>query len=353
MIYLLRINLDIEDKNPTNSARFRTALVTINSLLKKGHRVVILSHFDRPNKYDRKLSLARFQPFLQKGLDRTVVFFPRFDFERIRRGILTSNNSVFLLDNLRFLPGETKDDADTAAQIASLGDLYMNDDFATVHREAASTVGITKLLPSSAGPTILSEVSHLNRVIVRPKKPFTLIVGGAKMKDKIGVINHLIRKIDYVLVGGGAANTFLMSQGVDIKKSICEPEMLSEVKRLAKNKKILIPKDSAWHRDEILDIGPKTVKEFSSIIKKSGTIVWGGPMGYFENKEFANGSYEVARSVAASHAFSVVGGEETGMVINHLNLGSRVGFLSTGGGAMLAFLAGEKLPGLDALKIKY
>jgi len=173
------------------------------------------------------------------------------------------------------------------------------------------------------------------------------------MKDKIGVIRHMIRKIDHVLIGGGPANTFFVAEGKDVKNSICEPEMLPEVKKLIRNKKVVLPTDSLWDKEKILDIGPKTIKEFSSIIKKSGTIVWGGPMGYFENRDFAKGSYEIARAVAASHAFSVVGGEETGMVINHLKLKDKIGFLSTGGGAMLALLAGEKMPGLDALNIKY
>ncbi|MCL4405177.1 MAG: phosphoglycerate kinase [Patescibacteria group bacterium] len=353
MTYLLRVNLDIEDKDPTGSQRFKTAVSTINYILKGGHKVVILSHFDRPSKYDRRLSLSRFQPFLQKKLGKTVVFFPQFDFPKIRRSILTSENHVFLLDNLRFLLGETKNDPATASQLASLGDRYINDDFATAHREAASTVAITKLMPSSPGPTLLSEVAHLTKVTVHPRKPVTLIIGGEKMKDKIGVVHHMLNKIDHVLIGGGPANTFLLAEGKNIKKSICEPDMLAEVKKLMKNKKIVTPMDSRWGSDKILDIGPKTAKEFSSIIRKSATVIWGGPMGYFENPHFAKGSYDIARALAASHSFSVVGGEETGMVINHLKLNNKISFLSTGGGAMLDLLAGERMPGLNALKIRY
>jgi len=354
MIYLVRVNLDIEDKRPIKALRFQAAAETVSGLLKRGYRVVIMSHFGRPTKPDRKLSLKRFQKPLENKLRQPVIFFPKFNFAKIRKTIESSKNAkVFLLENLRFSSKEEKNDAIFAKQLASLGDRYMNDDFATSHRKEASIVAITKFLPSIPGPTLLNEVHHLKKAAVHPQKPFTLIIGGAKIEDKIGVVKHLLPKVDYVLMGGGAANTFLKVRGVNIKSSLMEPDLLATARRLIKNKKIILPSDYHWQRNKIMDIGPKTSTLYAALIKKSRTVIWGGPMGYFEDKNFNTGSYKIARAVVASKSFSVVGGGETDSIIIDLGLQKKIGFLSLGGGAMLAFLAHKELPGLKALKIRY
>jgi phosphoglycerate kinase len=355
MTYLLRVNFDIQDKNPIKAQRFQCAIQTIKKLNQKGGKVVIVSHFGRPNGQDPEFSLKRFKKPLEKSLKKKVMFFPNFNFPKIRAAILAAGKTeIFLLENIRFLPGEKKNSAALAKQLASLADCYINDDFATSHRKDASIFAITKFLPSKPGPTLLKEVANLNKVMTRPKKPLTLIIGGAKIKDKISVIYNLLNKANKILLGGGAANTFLKASGVDIKSSLYDPEIIKEVKKLIiNNKKIIIPFDSRWDGNEILDIGPKTISKYKSVIKKSGTVIWGGPMGCFEDKRFARGSYEIARAIAASRAFSVVGGAETGEIITRLKLQHKIDLLSTGGGAMLAYLAGEGLPGLKALKIKH
>ena len=354
MIYLVRVSLDIKDKRPAESMRFQAAVETISGLLRRGYRVVIMSHFGRPTKPDNKLSLRRFLKPLEKKLRQPVVFLPKLNFKKIREVIKSSpNTNIFLLENLRFSSKEEKNDAFFAKQLASLGDRYINDDFATSHRKEASLVAITKFLPSVPGPTLLKEVTSLKEAVTKPRKPFTLIIGGAKIKDKIGVIHNLLNKANNVLLGGGAANTFLKASGVDIKSSLYDPEMIWVVVKLINNKKIIIPSDSCWDGNKILDIGPKTISKYKEIIKKSGTVIWGGPIGYFEDKHFARGSYEIARAIASSRAFSVVGGAETGEIVTRLKLQHKIDLLSTGGGAMLAFLAHKELPGLKALKIRY
>ncbi len=352
--YLLRVNLDIEDKSPIESLRLQSAVNTIRLLLKKGNRVVILSHFGRPRGLDPKLSLKRFHKILEKKLGERIVFFKNFNFKKMRAEIMKdSKTRLFMLENLRFVPGEEKNSPVFAKRLASLGNRYMNDDFATSHRKEASLVAITRFLPSAPGPTLLKEVTNLHKAMVKPHKPLTLVIGGAKMKDKIGVIHNPLSRADYVLLGGGAANTFLKAGGADIGSSLFDPGMLREARKLLVNKKIVLPLDICWGGTKILDIGPRTVSKYREVIKASRTIIWGGPMGYFENKRFARGSYEIARAIAASRAFSVVGGAETGEIIAHLKLQHKVNLLSTGGGAMLAYLAGEELPGLKALKIKH
>ncbi len=354
MIYLLRVNLDIEDKDLGESDRFLSAVGIVKSLTRKGNKVVVVSHFGRPKGFDPKLSLGRFRAPLEKKLGMPVLFFGEFDFKKIKKVVSESKKTrVFLLENIRFVPGEEKNSPVLAKQLASLADRYMNDDFATSHRSEASISGVAKFLPSKPGPTLLREVSNLRKVMTRPRKPFILIIGGAKMKDKIGVVKKLIPLADKVLLGGGAANTFLKARGIDIGSSISDNNSVSDIKKLAHNKKIILPIDCRRSGKNILDIGPKTVRLYRDIIKKSGTVVWGGPMGRFEDKRFSSGSYGVARAIAASSAFSVVGGAETDEVITRLGLQKKINLVSTGGGAMLAYLAHQDMPGLKALKIRY
>lgn len=357
MTYLLSANLDIEEKRPEKSLRFKKAISTIKALNKKKAKVVILSHLGRPKGSDIKFSLKRFQKPLEKSLRKKVIFLSGQDFESDALVIQAAKpGAVFLLENLRFNKGETTNDTSFARALSSLGDKYVNDDFATAHRNNASNVGVTKLIQSEAGPTLSAEIKNLSLVLKSPKRPFVLIIGGAKMSDKIAVIKNLLPKADYVLLGGGAANTFLKAKGQEIGKSIFEPHVMSVAKELLKNKKILIPSDSLRNGDKISDIGPETARRFASIIAEAKTVIWGGPMGLFEDKRYQSGTKSVWKAILANRKASVVvGGGETVASMKLVQKEPKTPkniFLSTGGGAMLDYLAGDNLPALKALKIQ-
>ncbi|PIP46544.1 MAG: phosphoglycerate kinase [Candidatus Colwellbacteria bacterium CG23_combo_of_CG06-09_8_20_14_all_42_19] len=355
MTILLRINLDIEGNRPEKSLRFSRAVETIKKL-SKNDKVVILSHYGRPNGFDSKLSLKKFRRPLEKALGNKIVFIPISQINKASSNIKKSGaGSIFLLDNLRFVNGETKNSVEFSKLLAGLGDKYINDDFATSHRADASTVEIAKFLPSQPGDNLIREIKALKK-ISRSRKPFVLIIGGVKISDKAGVIKNLISKIDFILLGGGPANTFLKARGADIGQSIFEKEMIGEVRKLSRNKKIIVPEDSVWSNNAILDIGPKTAKNYSAIIQKANTIVWSGPMGLFENPKFAKGTKSIWQAVMHNRqATSVVGGGETLASLKLVYKNHKVNkniCLLTGGGAMLYFLAGKKLPALVALKIQ-
>lgn len=357
MTYLLSTNLDIEGSRPDKSLRFSKTIQTIKVFNKNGSRVVVLAHLGRPNGYDKKLSLKRFQKPLEKSLKKKIVFLSGKDLASDSLVIKSSKaGAVFLMENLRFNRGETTNKASFAKALSNLGDKYINDDFATAHRNNASNVGITKFIESSIGPTFSVEIKTLNLILKKSKKPFILIIGGAKMSDKIAVIKNLISKTDYVLLGGGAANTFMKARGQKIGNSIFEPHMIFEVKKLLKSKKILIPSDFIKGGDKITDIGPETIRHFASIISRAKTIIWGGPMGLFEDERYSRGTKAVWKAILANYKASVViGGGETVASLGLVQRGWRTSkniFLSTGGGAMLNYLAGDNLPALKALKIK-
>lgn len=357
----MRTNLDITDDKPEKSLRFLRVVETIKKL-SENNKVVILSHYGRPRGFNSKLSLKKFQLPLERALKTKVVF---ISINRINKasGIIQKSKlcSIFLLENLRFNSNETTNDLAFAKILASLGDRYINDDFPTAHHINASNVGITKFISSSAGPNLKKEACTLNRLIKKPQKPFVLIIGGVKMEDKVAVIRNLLPKADYVLLGGGPANTFLKAKGEKIGQSLFDKEMVSEVKKLLNNRKMLIPVDSRKSNGTILDIGPVTSRKYSQIIKNARTIVWGGPMGFFEKARFSHGTKSVWKAVLKNkRATVIVGGGETVASLKLLKadeanklmkLRSNV-FISTGGGAMLEFLAGKKLPALVALKLQ-
>lgn len=362
--YLLRLNLDIKEHNFQEQLRFKLATSSIKSLSKKTNKIIILSHLGRPpssakasagkaKALNKDFSLRRFAPALGAASGKRIKFIPHFNFEKIKAEIEAApGGSVFLLENLRFLPGEARNSRTLAKQLASLGNHYINDDFATSHRTAASIVAITEFLPGKPGPILKKEIQALTKILRHPSYPFVLIVGGAKMLDKIALIKYLLPKVDYILVGGGPANNFLKLNKVDIASSINEPKLMGVTRLLLKNKKIMIPVDWKKPGNKILDIGPKTVKLYSQIIFQARTIIWNGPMGYFENKEFAVGTTSIARAILRNKkARAVIGGGETIAAlpskVNKQEYGTV--FISTGGGAMLEFLTGKKLPGITAL----
>ena len=349
---LLRADFNIENpKDPAGLFRLDATIPTIKKLLMVGAKVIIMSHRGRPrnNLKSRnqrsKLSLRPLVPILKKKLKRRVVFLTA-----LPRVVAPPNGRVFLMENLRFFSGEEKNDSGFARALAALGDVYVNDAFAVSHRKNASIVAITKFLPSYAGLLLEKEIGNLDKVMRVVRRPFTIVIGGAKTADKIEVLEYFSKKADWILLGGGPANTFLKAVGIDIGKSIYDPKLVSLARRMLRNENIILPVDFRKEKGRMLDIGPYTEKKFSEIIRSSKTILWNGPMGRFEKKTFARGSEVIAQAITKSRAFSVVGGGETVMLISQLGLLKKFDFVSTGGGAMLAYLAGEKLPGIAALQ---
>jgi phosphoglycerate kinase len=284
-----------------------------------------------------------------------------------------SPGDVLLLENVRFEVGEEKNDPELAKHLAALADLFVNDAFGAAHRAHASTVGVAELLPSYAGYLMQGELDALQRLVVNPDRPYIAILGGAKVSDKLAVIDNLSAKVDAILVGGGMANTFLLAQGRNIGKSLAEPDfveqarsILEEAKR--RNVEIMLPVDvivaSAIDADagqtvavesvdndlSIFDIGPKTARRFAERIAGAKTIFWNGPMGVFERSPFASGTLAVARAVAGSSAFSVVGGGDSVAAIEQAGVTDRISHVSTGGGASLEYVEGRELPGVAALE---
>ena len=355
-IYLLRLNLDIKERNFRDQLRFKLAAGSLKSLSKRANKVIILSHLGRPKGRTKSLSLKRFSPALGAASGKKITFIPHFNFPKIKDEIERApGGSVFLLENLRFLPGEKKNSKTLAKQLANLGNYYINNDFADSHRADASISAITEFLPSKPGPILKKETQALTKVRTNPRHPFVLIIGGAKLADKILFAKYLLPKADYALVGGGPANNFLKLNKVNIGSSINEPKLAQTTKLLSRSKKIIIPVDWKKEGNKILDIGPKTIKLYSEIISGAQTIIWNGPMGYFENKKFATGTVGIAKAILKNKkAKTVIGGGETiaalPLKINKQEYGNL--FISTGGGAMLEFLAGKKLPGITALKKK-
>ncbi len=350
---LLRLDFNTED-----DWRMQAVLPTIQFLLKHADKIVIVSHKGRPDGFDEKFSLRRNATHLSKLIGQKVQFIDYFRFAVIQRLVADApRGSVFLLENLRFLKQEENNDPELAHELALLADFYVNDAFAVSHRANTSVVAVTKLLPSYAGFELEHEIKSLSRAMVRPRHPLVMILGGAKAEDKLGIITFFENKADWFLLGGGPANTLLAMGGTDIKKSIRDTakESLAVLERLMSSKKtagrILVPSDLVWNDNAILDFGPKTAKLFSAKIAQAKTIVWSGPLGFIEKKKFAKGSIAVSRAIVKNrHAFSITGGGETVMFLRKYKFDKKFSFISTGGGAMLDFLAGKKLPGIVALE---
>ncbi len=386
-ICLLRIDLNIENKELENwekdhknvPFRIKTILPTIKFLIHKKVKVVILSHRGRPIKKSKiknqksklqlkiqnykNFSLKPFSKILSKLLDKKINFinflYPSELF--FQRALTTINNSpagsIFLLENLRFFEDEEKNDKNFAKKLASLGTFYVNDAFAVSHRKNASVAAITNYLPSYAGFQLEKEIKNLNMALQNPNRPLMIIIGGAKISDKLGLINNFLKKVDCFLIGGGIANTFIAAQGLKIGDSLYEKEMIPEAKKILGRapKKIFLPIDFVVENKKILDIGPKTINFYSKKIKSAKTIIWNGPMGKFEDKKFTKGTKKIAEALLKNKkkAKIIIGGGETISAIFNFQfsiLNNKRVFLSTGGGAMLEFLSGKKLPGIEALK---
>jgi phosphoglycerate kinase len=357
-IALLRLDFNAEDE-----WRLAATMPTVKFLAARADKVVIVSHRGRPSparggaapgKSNRALSLRKDAAMLQRYLKRPVAFIPHFRWRDIAAQIKAAPpRSVFLLENIRFMKGETENDPKLARELASIADYYVNDSFAVDHRADASTVAITRFLSSYAGLELEKEIKFLSGVRRHPRQPLVLVVGGAKAHDKLGVIKEFRRHAAAILVGGGSANTLLHLQGMDVGRSVFDRDKndLAALKEVLGYRNVFLPVDWKIAQGRILDIGPRTAKMFAGKISAARTVIWSGPMGFIEKKKFAGGNLAVAKAIAGNRrAFSLTGGGETVAFLKEHKLDKKFSFISTGGGAFLDFLAGEKLPGIEALK---
>ena len=367
-----------ENKNITDETRINAALPTIKYLLEHKAAVILCSHLGRPKgEFNMKYSLAPVAKRLSEKLGFEVklakdVIGP--DAKKLAAEV--KPGEAVLLENVRFHAEEEKNDPAFAKELASMADIYVSDAFGTVHRAHASTAGVAQYLPAVAGFLIGKELNFLGKAVTDPERPFVAILGGAKVKDKIGVITNLIEKVDTLLIGGGMAYTFMKATGGEIGNSLCDDERLSLALELldkakAKGVKLLLPIDNVCGKEfnndteqmicesgkipegwEGLDIGPKTVELFSKEIKAAKTVVWNGPMGVFEMPNFAKGTLAIATAMAESDATTIIGGGDSAAAVTQMGLAGKMSHISTGGGASLEFLEGKTLPGVAALNDK-
>ncbi len=329
-----------------DTTRIINHLRTLEFLKNKKSRIILLAHLGKPDgKVVPSLSFTNILPDLQKLLGTEIVIQELSMYKEIPQ--------ITLLENLRFNSGEEANDKAFSQKLAPLGDIYINDAFSVSHRAHASTFGITKYLPSYAGLALNNEFSQLSRILRNPEHPITLIIGGKKVSDKIGVLEHLIPKVERVLIGGACANTFYQAQGKDIKNSYSEASMIEMCRELLRTHvdKIIIPEDFIEVDNQYLDIGFKTIESFSNIISESKTVIWAGPLGKYEDPQFNEGDIAILQEVTRNNLVSIVGGGDTIAALQSAPDFKKVSFVSLGGGAMLEFLEKETLPGLTPLLV--
>jgi len=372
---LMRVDFNVPlDKKTgvmSNDLRIRRALPTVRYALEHGAAIILMSHLDRPEGRDPKFTLKPIAKRLSELLGKECQFASDcIGPEAEQAAAALQPGQVLMLENTRYHAEEEANDAEFARKLASLGDIYVSDAFGTVHRAHASTAGVASYLPSAAGLLVEKEVEYLSKAIENPPHPYVAVMGGAKVSDKISVIRNLLPKVDCMLIGGAMAYTFLKQQGVAVGSSLVEEDRLDVAADLLAEggDKLVLPVDHVCAQKidaeaeaktfikEIpdgwigLDIGPKTTEEFRSRIATASLVTWNGPVGYFEIDKFGNGTVGVARAMAECDAITIVGGGETAEAVEELGLEDRISHVSTGGGASLEFLAGEKLPGLAVLE---
>ena len=370
-------NIPLDDSlQITDDSRLRAALPTINHVADEGASVILCSHLGRPNGEPiPELSLAPVAKRLRRLLGKDVIFAPDCVGPKVKNLVSQLKpGDVLLLENLRFHPEEEQNDETFAAELASLGDVYINEAFGTAHRTHASIVGITRYMKvAAAGYLMRREVEYLEGAVENPTRPFVAILGGAKVSGKIGVIENLGKKVDKVIIGGGMAFTFIKAMGLEIGRSLVEDDMLEFAKRIqehaiSRGVKFYLPVDcvvaasldpgaetkilpvqeipEGWYG---LDIGPASVKLFGEVLQNAKTILWNGPMGMFERDAFSRGTFAMVHAVANAYALTIVGGGETALAVHRAGESDSMSFISTGGGAALQLLEGNDMPGLAAL----
>lgn len=380
VIIRVDFNVPLDDAlQITDDSRIRAALPTINKVVDEGGSVILCSHLGRPKGVPRQeFSLAPVARRLKRLLGKDVAFSEDCIGPKVKNLVSQLKpGDVLLLENLRFHPEEEKNDAQFAAELASLGDIYINEAFGTAHRSHASTVGITKYVKAAAAGYLMKrEVEFLEGAVENPTRPFVAILGGAKVSGKIGVIENLGKRVDKVIIGGGMAFTFIKAMGLEIGRSLVEDEMLDfargvQTHAMTKGVKFYLPVDCVvaasldpgaetkivpvqeipvgWYG---LDIGPASVRLFGEAVQNAKTILWNGPMGLFERDAFSRGTFAMAHAVANAYAKTIVGGGETALAVHLAGESESMSFISTGGGAALQLLEGKPLPGLDALPDK-
>ena len=376
---LVRVDFNVPmDKsgNVTDDTRVKASLATINFIREKGARVIVTSHLGRPKgKRVEEFSLRPVAPVLASMLKTGVPFIDDCIGEKAEKAVAAMKaGDVILLENLRFHPGEDKNDEAFAQELAKLCDVYVNDAFAVSHRAAASNTAITKFVPvCAAGFLLKNEIEYFNKAMGNPTRPLVAIIGGAKVSDKIKVLENVIDKVDRLIIGGGMAFTFLKAQGFNVGKSLCEMDMLDLARKImdkakAKNVQFLLPVDTIIAQEASadaernivavkdipdgwmgLDIGPASIAAFSDAVKTAKTIVWNGPLGMFELAPFSAGTFKLVDAVVQSGAMTIVGGGDTDTAVHKTGKSDKISYISTGGGAFLELLEGKTLPAVAAL----
>lgn len=377
---LMRVDFNVPvdaNGNITDTTRIKAHLRSIRYCMEKGAKLVLMSHMGRPKgqRVD-KLTLKPCSAALSDLLGKEIPFVDDCVGEKAEAAVASMKpGDVILLENLRFHIGDEKNDPAFAAELAKLCDVYIDDAFAVAHRKAASNSAITRAVKTcAAGFLLKDEIDYFNKAMKDPARPLVAIIGGAKVSDKIGVLENLVDTVNMLIIGGGMAFTFLKARGLEIGRSICENDMLDKAKSImekaeAKNVKILLPVDCVVAdkaeagvatnivaiekipRDALgLDIGPDTAKLFGNAVKEAKTIVWNGPMGMFEIDAFSKGTFGLARDVAGSGALSIIGGGDTDSAVHKAGVSDRISYISTGGGAFLELLEGKTMPAVEALE---
>ncbi|MBA7599820.1 Phosphoglycerate kinase [subsurface metagenome] len=377
---LIRVdfNVPLDKGRVTDDTRIRASLPSIRRVLERGGKAILISHLGRPKgKIKEELRLTPIAERLEELLKRRIKKLNDCIGEEVQEAVSElREGEVILLENLRFHKEEEENDPEFAKELASLADIFINDAFGTVHRAHASTVGVTKFLPSACGYLLKKEIEYLGKVLSNPERPFIVILGGAKVSTKIGVIKNLLGKADIFIFGGGIAYTFFKARGVEIGRSLVEEDKIELAKEILieairKGIPILLPIDHVvadrvaadakvkvvqrlgippgW---QAVDIGPATIAKFSHAINKGKTVLWNGPLGIFEIEPFSKGTFTIAKLLAESKATTVVGGGDSAAAIAKIGLTNRMSHVSTGGGASLEFLEGKELPGVVALSNK-
>lgn len=372
---LLRVdyNVPIENGAIRDDFRIKASLPTLEYLLEQKCALILISHLGRPDgKPDPKFSLRPAAEALSKLVGKPVKFIDSVSGEQAKQAASgTMPGELTMLENLRFDPREESNDPQFARYLASLADVYVDDAFAVIHRAHASTSGVPKFLPALSGLLVEKEVTGITSALENPKRPFVAMIGGAKVSDKIEVLDNLLKKVDTLVIGGAMANTFFAAKGINVGKSVYEPEQVATAKQImdTTDVELMLPTDVVAAKsidppadiraintvkdlgtDElIVDLGKQSIKKLCGKITEAGTVIWNGPFGLTEIAEFASGSLELARCLAESKAASVIGGGDTADFIDSAGLHEKFDLVSTGGGAALELMAGKKLPGVEAL----